>query len=507
MSVVATRAGRVEGFSRRGILHFKGIPFATPPRGELRFRAPQPPKPWEGVRPAREFGPSAPQGPPALRIAGYLMGGSQASQDCLYLNLWTPGADRARRPVLVWLHGGAFLMGSGSSALYSGSRLALRGDAVVVTLNYRLGALGFLDASGLERGPHVPPANLGLLDQLCALEWVRDNIEQFGGDPQCVTLFGESAGAMAAATLLAAPRARGLFHRAILQSGAAHNVSAPALASETAEHFLRELRLSRPDLGALSRMPMPELIGAQQRTTRARMSVRGVLPWQPSQDGELVPEPPLEVIARGGGARVPLLIGTNSEEWRLFTYGVPRAASMSLETLRQRLAGGLSEAEVAAAQAGYSPDPSRRERGTPYDCWLAFQGDRMFHVPAERLADAHAKHVPDTYRYLFGYAPRLLRKRLGACHGLEIPFVFGTLRSRYLAPVLATSANARRLSESMMDAWLAFARHGRPAHDGLQQWSPYRADKRATLVLKAHPELRADPFGEARAVFERVPVR
>jgi para-nitrobenzyl esterase len=503
---VATRAGRVEGLERRRVLHFKGIPYAFAPRGELRYRAPEPPKPWEGVRGAREFGPSAPQGPPALRLAGFLMGGAGASQDCLYLNVWTPAADRRRRPVMVWIHGGAFVMGSASSPLYSGSRLALRGDAVVVTLNYRLGAIGFLDATGLDPGPAAPPANLGLLDQLCALEWVRDNVEQFGGNPECVTLFGESAGAMSAAALLAAPRARGLFHRAILQSGAADNVSTPAQASEVAAHFLRELGLERPDREALSRLAMPELIGAQQRTTRKLASLRGVLPWQPSQDGSLLPEPPLQAIRRGAGARLPLLIGTNSDEWKLFTFGVPKRGVITLERLRRRLAAGLSEHELERALAAYGPDPSRPERATPVDCWCAFQGDRVFHVPAERLADAHAAVAP-TYRYLFSYAPRLLRKRLGACHGLEIPFVFGTLRSRYLAPMMATSPNARRLSDRMQDAWLAFARHGAPAHDGLPEWPAYRGDARETLVLKARPALRRDPFAAARAFWSDTPVR
>jgi para-nitrobenzyl esterase len=434
-----------------------------------------------------------------LRIAGILMGGAGASQDCLYLNVWTPAADRRRRPVLVWIHGGAFVMGSGSSLLYSGSRLALRGDVVVVTLNYRLGAIGFLDVSGLERGPEAPLPNLGILDQIAALEWVRDNIEQFGGDPECVTVFGESAGAMSVATLLGAPRAHGLFHRAILQSGAADNVSTRAQAREVAERFLLELGLERADADALSRIPMPDLIGAQQRTLRARMGMGGLLPFQPSEDGELIPEPPLQAITRGAGARVPVLIGTNSEEWKLFTFGVPRARGLRESTLRRRLREELGEDQIEPALGAYGPDPARPERATPYDCWLAFQGDRVFHVPAERLADAHSTHTPQTYRYLFGYSPRTLRKRLGACHGLEIPFVFGTLRSRLLAPVLATSSSARRLSERMREAWVSFARRGEPGHEGLPDWPAHRPPERTTLLLKTHPEARNDPFAGARA--------
>jgi para-nitrobenzyl esterase len=501
--VVATRAGRVLGFERRGVQHFKGIPYATPPRGDLRFRAPERPKPWEGVRPAQEFGPSAPQGPPALRIAGSLLGGPGASQDCLYLNVWTPAADRARRPVLVWIHGGAFVMGSGSSLLYSGSRLASRGDAVVVTLNYRLGALGFLDVSALERGPQAPPANLGILDQIAALEWVRDNVEQFGGDPENVTLFGESAGAMSVATLLAVPRARGLFHRAILQSGAAENVSTREQAREVATRFLFELGVERADVAALGRVPMTDLIGAQQRTIRALTSLRGVLPWQPSVDGVLIPEPPLAAVERGAGARVPMLIGTNREEWKLFLFGIPRARSLREEGLRRRLAAALPEDAVERALAAYGPGSAPGPASaTPHDLWIAFQSDRVFHVPAERLADAHARHVPQTFRYLFDYAPRLLRKRLGVCHGLEIPFVFGTLRARMLAPFLATSERARRLSERMQDAWVAFARSGNPEHEGLPGWPEHRVDARDALVLRPSPAVARDPFARARRFWE-----
>jgi carboxylesterase type B len=203
-SHVATRSGRLEGETYGGGVRFRGIPFAKPPIGALRFRAPEPPDPWSGLRDARDFGPSAPQIGPVNRVIRSLIGaaGSRQSQDCLYLNVWTPKCDGARRPVMVWIHGGAFILGSGSTSLYAGERLATRGDVVVVTINYRLGALGFLSWKGFAPGSDVPPANLGLRDQIAALGWVRDNIEAFGGDPGNVTVFGESAGAMSIGTLL-----------------------------------------------------------------------------------------------------------------------------------------------------------------------------------------------------------------------------------------------------------------------------------------------------------------
>jgi len=220
---VEIASGRIEGTHEDGVLVFRGIPYARPPQGALRLRAPLPPAPWPGVRDAKAFGAAAPQTPG--RLAALLGSPTETYlEDCLYLNVWTPGTGAARRPVLVWLHGGAFSTGSGSQPIYRGARLAQRGDAVVVTVNYRLGALGYLHLPALGRDAEEASANFGLLDQLEALAWVRENIAAFGGDPANVTLFGESAGAMSVGTLLGTPRARGLFSRAILQSGAASNV-------------------------------------------------------------------------------------------------------------------------------------------------------------------------------------------------------------------------------------------------------------------------------------------
>ena len=214
-STVSTRQGRLEGDHGKDVVRFKGIPFARPPVGDLRFRAPEPPSSWQGIREAKQFGSSAPQVGPVNRIIRSIIGaaGSKQSQDCLYLNVWTPACDRRRRPVMVWIHGGAFILGSGSTRIYDGGRLAHLGDTVVVTINYRLGALGFLNWKSVAGSGESPEANLGVRDQIAALDWVRQNIEAFGGDPENVTVFGESAGAMSTATLLGVPAARGLSTR------------------------------------------------------------------------------------------------------------------------------------------------------------------------------------------------------------------------------------------------------------------------------------------------------
>lgn len=319
-TIVSTQSGRIEGAEHRGVEAFKGVPYARPPVGPLRFQAPEPMKRWRGTRSATAYGPAAPQVGPVNRVIRSVIGatGSKQSQDCLYLNVWTPACDGKRRPVMVWIHGGAFILGSGSTPVYAGWRLAQRGDVVVVTINYRLGVLGFLNWNSLVAGDGRPPANLGIRDQVAALEWVHDNIEGFGGDPENVTVFGESAGAMSAATLLAVPRAKGLFHRAILQSGAAHNVSSSDLAARVGEQFIETLEISGDPQKQLTELSVTELMRSQARIS-ARVGLEdGIMAWQPCVDGDLIPEQPIPAIGHGTGADVPILIGTNRDEFKLF---------------------------------------------------------------------------------------------------------------------------------------------------------------------------------------------
>jgi len=499
--IVRTRNGEVEGLRRRGVQVYRGIPYAQPPRGVLRFQAPVAPKPWAGVLSGRRFGPSAPQFPPAMLLVRRAIGAaeSQQSQDCLYLNVWTPEADGRRRPVMVWIHGGAFILGSGSAGLYDGAQLARNGDAVVVTINYRLGALGFLNLN--EIFPGAAAANPGMLDQIAALEWVRDNIEAFGGDPENVTIFGESAGGMSVGTLLGIPAARGLFHRAILQSGAAANVSTPAEATRVAETFL-EL-FGGANLSQLQRAPVSALLAAQQKTTVQLGIELGTLPWQPSVDGDLIPEQPLAAIANGHARRVPVLVGSNRDEWKLFMLADRSARSLTEDSLRRRLARALPDREErgrtlaqhalehysAALQGGRRPV-------TPTDIWEAFQSDRIFHYPALRVAEEHCAHEPKTWSYLFGYSPPAMRQRMGACHGIDIPFIFGTLKDPALRPLTAFAPQARKLSEQMQRAWIEFSRCGDPRHDGIPSWPAFDAEKDTTMLFTRNTRVVELPFAE-----------
>ncbi len=508
-SVVATRQGRIEGRRQRDVQVFLGIPFARPPVGPRRFHAPAPPVSWSGVRSARRVGPAAPQIGPVSPMIRTLIGaaGSKQSQDCLYLNVWTPGADNGRRPVMVWIHGGAFILGSGSTPLYSGGRLAQRGDVVVVTINYRLGALGFLNWNALCDEPDRPPANVGLRDQIAALEWVRDNIEAFGGDPDNVTVFGESAGAMSVGTLLGTPRARGLFHRAILQSGAAHNVSSPELADRVSRNYVEALGVQETPTTALAQLSVTELMRGQARTTASIGLADGVLAWQPCIDGDLLTEQPLDAIERGLSADVPVMIGTNRDEWKLFMAGDRfRLSERKLNERLQRLLPGFNKEGVAHAElAATAYATVKGIRGAePAERWASFQTDRVFRYPASCLADLQSNHQPDTYAYLFEWSPPIVGRWLGACHGLELPFVFGGLRAVLLRAGLVTNPGAQRLCDRIQDAWIAFARQGSPGHEKLPDWPAYSRSSRYTMSLGDECWLREDPEKRGREFWDPI---
>jgi para-nitrobenzyl esterase len=429
---------------------------------------------------------------------------TEQSEDCLTLNVWTPGVDGRRRPVLVWIHGGAFVLGSGSTRLYAGARLAREGDVVVVTLNYRLGALGFLNLRAVRPGDEDASANLGLLDQIAALTWVREHIETFGGSRDDVTIFGESAGGMSVGTLLGTPRARGLFHRAICQSGAAHHVSSTEVAAQATKRFLDELGLGPESTEGLRRVPTPELIRAQQAAALSLRLPLGTLAWQPSIDGNVLPRSPVEEVASGAAANVPLLVGTNRDEWKLFLLADRGARRMDGAALRRRLERALAHHDAAdpdRAFETYRLSDTERRGSAPWERWAAFQGDRVFHAPATQLAERHAAHGR-TWSYLFRWSLPLLRRPVGACHGLEIPFVFGSLRDPWLRPWMGATRGARDLSQRMQRAWIEFARSGDPRHEGLPSWPRFEPERRPTLAFDARCALLESPFSETLPFWE-----
>ena len=490
-----TSTGTIEGIYEGGVKVFKGIPYARPPLGDLRFRSPQPPEPWTGVRSARGYGLWASQNPPDSTLWGEFPG--EQGEDCLTLNVWTPELIGAR-PVLVWLHGGAFLRGSGASALYHGVRLATRGDVVLVTINYRLGVLGFLahpELADPEAGGAI--GNWGLLDQVAALRWVRDNIAAFGGDPQNLTIFGQSAGGMSVAGLLAAPAAQGLFHRAIEQSGPPRAMPAE-LAGEMAVMLLEELGVGT--VADLRRVPVTALLKAQESLYAQRP--RTPLMLTPVVDGAVLQADPLKAIADGAAADVPLLIGTNRDEFKFFSARYPGSSHPDEGALRRRIDRTFRAADVHldALETIESYRAIRRGHGEsidPHELWSAIESDRLFRVDSIRAAEAHAAHQPRTYSYLFTWESPAIRGALGACHALELPFVFGTLHLSGVDRFVGAGPAADALSAQMMDVWSTFARTGDPG------WPAYDAAGRATMVFGAESGLKDAPLEEERALWDR----
>jgi para-nitrobenzyl esterase len=506
--IVETTSGRARGVLEDGVRVFRGIPYAAPVSGEGRWRAPRAPEPWAGVRDAALPGPAAPQAPgPTLALLGLLP--EATAEDCLFLNVWAPDAAGSKRPVLVWLHGGGFTSGSGALPVYDGAALARAGGAVVVSLNYRLGALGFLHVGELAAREGGPPANFGLLDQIAALAWVRANAAAFGGDPRRVTLFGQSAGAMCAAALLAAPAARGLASRAILQSGAASNVHPTARALRVAAVFFEELGVAPADGRALRSAPLAAVLAAQARTIER---LRGELEqpaFQPCVDGEVVPRPPLEAFAAGEAARVPLLLGTNLDEWKFYGLTDPKARALDEAGLLRRFGRGLPGADAAgrpwAARVveAYREARAGRASVAPPELWFAVQTDRWFRFPAMRLAELHAAFAP-AFAYLFDWASPAFGGALGSCHTLEVPFVFGGDPDPRLRPFVGEGPEARALAARMQRSWLAFAHGDAPGGGELGPWPGYERGLRATMRLGLRPGLEHAPLEAERAFWDRL---
>ena len=492
-----TTKGRVRGCASGRVLAFRGIPYARPPVGRLRLRRPEPCEPWSGVADATSFGAASMQNAPAaIGLFPALAIGPQ-SEDCLTLNVTTPAADGERRPVLVWIHGGGFDWGASAQPLFDGTRLVERGDLVVVTVNYRLGALGFLHLGAITpRGAGA--ANTGLLDQIAALTWVRENISAFGGDPERVTVFGESAGAMSIAAMLAMPSASGLFRQAILQSGGLQPLHDEESAATVARDLMEELWLEPDEAGGLSRVPASSILVAQARTSqRLRVSPEW-LTWRPYVDGRMLPRDPADAIRAGAARGIPLLIGTNRDECQPLVKLDPRLRPADERALRAR----VSSLGARAVDAGRVVAAYRRAAGGEaldvVGITSAIETDAHFRLPAIELAGLHARHERRTFMYRFDWASPAFGGAFGACHGLEVPFVFGTTGAPGLPVLTGDGPEAQTLSSHMTDAWIAFARTGEPAHAGLGVWPVWDTALRSTMRFGAECGVLHDPGGIER---------
>jgi para-nitrobenzyl esterase len=491
--IVQTRDGQVRGSESGGVARFLGIPFAR----AGRLAPPQPPEPWPGVRDALEVGPIAPQdGGAQFQRADH-----PQSEDCLSLNVWAPVPldPGARRPVMVWIHGGAFRQGSGASPLYEASTLAARGDVVVVTINYRLGALGFAAHPSLATDGGAC-ANWGLLDQVEALRWVRDNATALGGDPDNVTVFGESAGAASVGCLVASPlrsdAGGALFHKAIMQSGAALGVPMDT-AADLAERLAAEV--GADDVPALRDAPLEALMAAQATLLDPRM----VRLFAPTIDGHVLDVNGTRALRDGAGTGIPMIIGTNVDEWKLWAPTDPRSRDLDEAGLVRRVARSLGDDGALAVVDGVrAARAARGERVDPNDLWFAIESERFFRHPSLQGAEAQAAHERDTFVYLFEWGSPAMGGWLGACHGLEIAFVFGNQGRAELAAFTGSGPGADALSESMMHAWLAFARSGDPSTGDLP-WPRYDPASRPTMVFGAATRVEHDPRREERELVAR----
>jgi para-nitrobenzyl esterase len=467
--IVATTRGKVRGAWTDGVASFRGIPYAAAPFGPNRLLAPKPPEAWDGVRDALTNGPIPPQAPYPPAIYQLLGEQGVVGEDCLNLNVWTsdPSPD-AHLPVMVWIPGGAFARGAGSLPVYDGGRFA-RDGVVCVTINYRLGVDGFL---------HLVDAvpNRGLLDQVAALGWVQGNIEAFGGDPGNVTIFGESAGAFSVGTLLAMPAASGLFGKAILQSGAAQHTISIQTAEMVRDNLMQALGLE-PTIGAISNVPLPQLITAQATLAGELLmnpdparwgetALNGMM-FEPVVDGDTLPARPIDRVREGATAGIDLMVGNTAEEWRFFI--VPTGL-LDLVTDQQlqffSRAYGLPGIDALGPYRTSMPDASQG------DLLAALITDWFFRIPALRLAEAHAANGGTPYVYELAWRSPMFGGRLGACHALEIGFVFDNLDKS--GPMVGSNP-PQSLATAMHNAWVEFARSANPG------WQPYSEERRVVM--------------------------
>jgi para-nitrobenzyl esterase len=488
--VVETTYGKVSGERHDGVAMWKGIPYAAPPLGALRFRPPEPPAPWPGERDATRFGTVAAQSrDPRIAIMSGIAEKVVSGEDCLVLNVFAPDDAAGPLPVMVWIHGGAFIMGSGSTPLYHGTTFAQQG-IVVVTLNYRLGLPGFLYLGDLA--PGYDAGNCALLDQVAALRWVRDNIAAFGGDPGMVTVMGESAGAISIGTLMGMPAARGLFHRAILDSGA------PSLGPPTRADATRVARGALDALGVgidgLAEVSIDRLIDVQIQLSQAS----GLGAFAPYVDGATVPRLPIDAIRDGSAAGIPILLGTNRDEWTLFEVFLGEVTVEAFEApLRQRL-GPLVD-QLLEVYRGDHADRSLKR------AWVDLVGELVFRIPAIRLAETQADRGEAVYMYRFDWKSPAFGGRLGAAHALELPFVWNRL-DLPMAPVLLGDRlfQLQPLASAMHRSWAQFIRTGSPEGGGLPDWPRYSSERRATLIIDRESHVAEDPGGAARRMWPAV---
>lgn len=499
--VVKTTAGQVRGRQAGGVLVFKGVPYGESTAGANRFMPPKPKAAWDGVRDCLAYGPTAPQmnvptlrpgQTPGPRLPSPIGGGSPVpeppvSEDCLVLNVWTPSTS-GKRAVLFWMHGGGFSTGSGSSTWYDGTNIARKQDVVIVTINHRLNVLGYCDLSGLG-GRFANSGHVGMLDCVLALQWVRDNIARFGGDPDRVLIHGESGGGRKTSVMMGFTPAVGLFHRAVVQSGSQLRLDSQALAREKAARLLKALEIAPGEVDKLQNVPVADLVRAGAR------AAAGLGQWRPQVDGDYVPGHPFDPAAPQLSKHVPMMIGTNRTEQSVFLGGDPAMDNLTQEGLTK-----LAAAWVPPGRADETVALYRRLHPQKSLAELAYMitTDRSYFldstIQAARKADQGGAPA---YYYAFYRQTPVQGGRYFTPHAMEIPYVFDTLANadRMVGPV---TPEDQAFADQVSAAWANFAKTGRPSAPGLPSWPAYNSRTRPTMVLDLRSRIENDPRGAER---------
>ena len=507
--LVDTSYGTVRGSHDGGTRRWLGIPYAADPIGDRRFRSPQPPAPWSGVRDALEFGNIAPQVPTKLIP---IPPGVKIAENCLNLNVWAPAekapASHSKRPVMVWIHGGAYFVGFSSQRMYNARSLCEASGAIIVTVNYRLGALGFLDFSVFGDADHRFDTNLGLRDIVEALKWVQQNISSFGGDPDDVTLFGESAGGGCVTALMTSPHATGLFHKAIAQSSPVTSVYGTERATSIATTYLSLIGVDPKNAKTeLRSMDARDLAAPTLKLlNEVAASSPGTVAFAPVIDGDVLPEAPIDVFRDGRQMRIPLIIGTNHDETSLFKLMKSPLMPMHESTVQEMFDQVLAERPELAHLEGditsqYPDYP--KQKGA-----MEISRDAGFRMPSIWAAEAHSRIAP-TWMYRFDQAPQLLRfLGIGASHAAELPYVFGTLPDKVRTVDIGFRfgglKEAHAVSERVQQHWSAFAQTGNPETSELA-WPRYDETNRTTLVIDGKDRVENDPDGDVRRAWGEEP--